>query len=116
MDRYFYSVELDDDGDKIIHMSGNVYLNDVDETETNYRCAEWTWLYIEIDELKEMIEKGWFYEYLCERVAYLGDHTEAEAIEICEHYFGGKPGDYLHIADVNEETPCGHYWYSCGEE
>lgn len=111
MDRYFYSVELDDDGDKVVHISGNVYLNDVDETETNYRCAEWTWLYIEIDELKEMLEQDWFYEYLCERVAYLGDHTEAEAIEICEHYFDEKPGTYLHIAEVNEETPCGDYWF-----
>lgn len=110
MDRYFYSVELDDDGYKIIHLSGNVYFNDVDTTEKDYRCAEWTWLYITINELKELIKNDWFYEYVNEKVAYLGDLTKAEAIETCVNYFGGQPGTYLRITDVNEDTPCGNYW------
>ncbi len=111
MDRYFYAVELDDDGNKVIHMSGNVYWNDVDTTDTDYRCAEWTFFYIPINELKELIKNDWFYEYVNERVDYLGDLTEAEAIETCDQYFNGKPGVYLHIKDINEETPCGDYWF-----
>jgi hypothetical protein len=111
MDRYFYSVELNCDGNKVIHMSGNIYWNDVDTSETDYRCAEWTFFYISLNELKELVENGWFYEYVNERVNYLGDITKAEALEACVRYFNGKPGVYLHIEDVNEETPCGDYWF-----
>ena len=60
MDKYFYSVEMDGNK-KVVHLFGNVYLNDVDETETNYRHAEWTGLYIDLEELKELIEKNWDY-------------------------------------------------------
>ena len=111
MDRYFYSVELDDDGYKVIHLSGSVYLNDVDTTEKCYRCAEWTWLYIPINELKELIENSWFYEYVNEKIAYLGDLTKEEAMETCANYFDGQPGVYLHIEEVDDETPCGNYWF-----
>ena len=40
MDRYFYTIECDADGNKIIHMLGNVYFNDADGTETDHRHAE----------------------------------------------------------------------------
>lgn len=110
MDRYFYSVELDDDGNKVVHISGNIYWTS-DEAETNYRCAEWTFFYIPMNKLKALIEVDWFCEYVDERIDYLGDLTEEDALEACECYFDGKPGTYLHIADVNEKTPCGHYWF-----
>ena len=55
MDRYFYAIELDSDGNKTVHLSGNVYYNDGDDTETNYRHAEWVYFYISIDELKNKI-------------------------------------------------------------
>jgi hypothetical protein len=109
MDRYFYSVELDDNGNKVVHLSGNVYYNH-DGTETNYRCAEWTFFYIPINWLKELMKYDQFYDYADVKVNYLGDLTEIEAIETCERYFNGKPGAYLHITDVDEETPCGDYW------
>ena len=114
MDRYFYSVELDDDGNKIVHMSGNVYWNDVDTTLTDYRCAEWTFFYITLKELMELIENDQFYEYINELVNYLDDITEEEAFETCDRYFSGKPGASLHIKDVNAETPCGDYWFESG--
>ena len=110
MDRYFYSVELDDDGKKVIHLSGNVYGNDDGGAHKDHRCAEWTFFYIPMNMLKELIEEDSFYEYVNERIDYLGDLTKEEALETCENYFGGKPGTYLHIIDINEETPCGDYW------
>ena len=111
MDRYFYSVEVDCEGNKVIHLSGNVYCNDGDDTETNHRIAEWTFLYITMDELKELIKNDHFYEYVNERVNYLGDISEEEALKACDQYFDGNPGTYLHIADVDEETPCGDYCF-----
>lgn len=110
MDRYFYSVEIDDDR-KIVHISGNVYFNDADETETCYRCAEWTFLYLTLDELEILIENDRFYEYINEKVNYLGDRTKEQAVEICENYFDGSCGTKLHIFNVNEDTPCGDYWF-----
>ena len=40
MTRYFYIVE-EYNGRKEVHLSGNVYFNDVDETDKCYRLAEW---------------------------------------------------------------------------
>lgn len=111
MDRYFYSVELNDDGNKIIHLSGNIYWNDVDTASTDYRLAEWTFFYITLKELKELIENDLFYEHVNEHVKYLDDISEEEAFVTCDRYFNGKPGVNLHINDVSEETPCGEYWF-----
>jgi len=111
MDRYFYSIETNYEGNKVIHLSGNVYWNDADTTETNYRHAEWVFFYITIDELKELIKNNYFYEYVNERVHYLCDISKEEAIEVSEQYFDGNSGVCLHITNVNEETPCGDYWF-----
>ena len=118
MDRYFYSIELDENGNKIIHMSGNVYHNDGDETETCYRIAEWTFLYIPIEKAKQMCQdvvdaEGYlvFEDFLQERVSYLEDITEIEAQTICKRYFNGNPGTELCITDITDITPCGDYWF-----
>ena len=110
MDRFFYSVEMDGDR-KVVHLSGNVYFNDTDETETCYRYAEWTFLYITIEELREFGDFDAFWDYTNERVAYLEDLTEEQAIATCREYFGGTPGTELYIWLVNEDTPCGDYWF-----
>lgn len=110
MDRYFYSVEMDENGKKHIHMSGNVYFND-DGTEDCYRIAEWTFLYIPLDQLAELIKEDQFYEYICSRISYLSNGTKEQAIEICKNYFDGSTGKKLHISHVNENTPCGDYWF-----
>ena len=113
MDRYFYSVEVDEDGKKYIHMSGNVYYNDGStETEDYFRIAEWTFLYITSEELKELLnDVDVFWEYLNARVDYLGNLTEEQAIATCQEYFGGTPGTELDIGLVDENTPCGDYWF-----
>lgn len=110
MDRYFYSVE-DDGGKKVIHLSGNVYFNDVDETETCYRIAEWTWMYLSLQEVSSLMKDDVFYEYINEKVVYLGDITKEEAEEICSTYFDGQPGIKLDVKSVTEDTPCGDYWW-----
>lgn len=110
MDRYFYIVE-ETNGHKEIHFSGNVYFNDADETDKCYRLAEWTGFYIAVDKLKELLEDDMLFEYINEKVNYLLDLTEEQAIETCQTYFNGEPGKWLNIKHVNENTPCGDYWF-----
>ena len=112
MDRYFYSVELDDNGNKIVHLSGNVYYHDCSEDpEQDYRYAEYCGFYLTISEIAELVTKNELFETLYEEVKYEGYLTEEEAIETCNKYFMGQPGINLHIKDVNENTPCGDYWF-----
>jgi hypothetical protein len=110
MDRYFYSVEMDGDR-KVVHMSGNIYRNDVDETEACYRVAEWTFFYLTLDEIKELLSNYSFYEHINEMVNYLGHITKQEAVDLCNTYWDGGTGNNLHICEVNEDTPCGYYWF-----
>ena len=110
MDRYFYSVEMDGDR-KVIHLLGNVYYKDVDETESCYRHAEWTGLYLTPEKIINLHKELYFYEYIDERVAYLSDLTQDEMINVCRTYFNREPGKMLHITAVDEDTPCGYYWF-----
>lgn len=109
MDRYFYCVELDDCGNKVVHMCGNIYCADVDTTQTNYRWAEWKFVCVTLEKIKELVEDDCFFEYVNEQVNYLSDITEAEAVESCEQF--EKTGNNLRIEKVNENTPCGNYWF-----
>lgn len=111
MDRYFYTIECDADGNKIIHMLGNVYFNDADGTETDHRHAEWTFMCLPIKEVIKMFKADEFYDFINERVAYLGDVTAEQARDICNNYFDGEPGKELHIKNANEDTMCGSYWF-----
>ena len=114
MDRYFYSVE--DYGDrKEIHISSNVYFNDADGTETDHRIAKWKGFYLSIEEVKYLLDDDCFFDYINERVRYLGDITREEALEICDTYWDGKPGTELHVRNVNQDTPCGYYWFEGGD-
>lgn len=110
MDRYFYSVEMDGDR-KVVHMFGNVYFNGVDKTESCYRHAEFTGLYLSVEEIHNLFDEFCFYDYIGDQVAYLGDLTEVEMIDVCKTYFNGESGKMLHIEQVNEDTPCGDYWF-----
>ena len=114
MDRYFYTLERDDKGKQIIHLSGNVYFNDNDETETCYRYAEYVGFEIEVTKAKQMFENNEFFNSTDERVKYLEDTTEIEAKEICKCYFNGTSGAELCIANITENTPCGDYWMERG--
>ena len=42
---------------------------------------------------------------------YMTRLPESIARQVNENYYGkGNPGTYLPIEQVNEDTPCGHYW------
>ena len=111
MDRYFYSVEMDG-GHKVVHISGNVFFNDADETETCYRVAEWTGMLITLEELRNgVLGEQEFFDSIFQKVSYLTDVTEQQAGNICSTYWSGEPGEQLHIREVNENTPCGYYWF-----
>lgn len=110
LNRYFYSIEKDNNGNKIIHMSGELYWNDSDESKTDYRLDEYRWLYITINELKTLIEKNKFLEFMCEKVDCSCNATESEAKEFCNSYFDGNSGEKLSFENITENTPCGDYW------
>ena len=111
MDRYYYSIEENEAKNKVVHLFGNIYICDVDETETNYRIAEWTGCYLRLPVIRNLLDNGCFYETINECVDYLGDLSKQEAIETCKTYFDGNPGTELRIEDVNKDTPCGCYWF-----
>lgn len=112
MDRYFYSVELDDNGNKVVHLFGNVYFHDCSEDlEQDHRYAEYCGLYLTVSEIAELVAKNALFETLYAEVRYEGYLTEKVAIETCNDFFDGEPGSCLHIKNVNEDTPCGDYWF-----
>lgn len=111
MDKYFYIIEQDDDGNKFIHLEGNIYYNDADETDACYRVAEWTFLYLTVDEVIAMVNDDTFFEYVNERVNYLQNVTEQQAEDMCADFFDGQPGTKMHISEVTQDTPCGCYWF-----
>lgn len=115
MDRYFYSVGLDGKDNKMVHISGNIYWNDVDETETNYRCAEWTGMSFTLKELKEEVDSHQLFNTLCENVRYLDNITNEEALKISDTYFGDEIISLLPIHCVDQDTPCGYYWFEGAE-
>lgn len=111
MDRYFYSIE-ELDGNKIVHLSGNIYFCDVDTSERDHRIAEWTWLFLELPLIKELFDNDCFYDFINEQIAYIGNITKYEAEDWCKRYFNGESGGtYLHMKDITENTPCGDYWF-----
>jgi hypothetical protein len=112
LDRYFYSLEGNADGEKVIHLSSYIYENDGrGDAEDHFRVAEWTSLLIPVDKAKQMMEDDEFYDYVDERVNYLGNLTEKEAKELCETYHDGQAGTELHISEITDDTPCGDYWF-----
>ena len=115
IDRYFYSVWTDGKNNKLVHMCGNVYYNDCDESETNYRCAEWTGLYFTLKELKEEVNDRKLLDELCYSVRYLNDITKEEALIILDNYFGDEIVNHLPIYCVDQNTPCGCYWFDGNE-
>lgn len=110
MNRYFYTVESDDSGNKVVHFVGNIYNNN-DGEEENHKIDEWTFLYFDLPELEVAIKENTLYDQLNEATAYSDNITETEAEQSCEEYYGGYSGAELHISKVNKDTPFGEYWY-----
>lgn len=115
MDRYFYGIG-DYNGRKEIYFSGNVFYNDGDETDSCFRYAQWVGLYFTVEKLRNLIDTGMLFETLYEKIKYLDDLTEEQAIDICRTYWAGISGEELDIVEVNEDTPCGYYWFEAKED
>ena len=111
LDRYFFIVS-DTYGEKVIYITGNIFFNDgvADEPDC-YRIYEWCGMEFSLTELQQLIEDDNFFEYIYERVDYIGNLTEEEAYESCRRYYSGEPSVQLHIFDVTKDTPCGNYWF-----
>ena len=107
MDRYFYILEEDNNGNKQIRMECNVYGN----SDEGFHFNEWVGYTLEIGEAQALINNNDFFSNLNEQVRYSGDVTEEEAETICKGYFDGTSGEELNIADITTNTPCGDYYF-----
>lgn len=122
-DRTFYSVEeFVEHGEcvKYVHISGCLYA----DSDNDWFYDEYVFWYIEITELREMLESGEFDELIMENVRYSDSHiTKQEAIKIAENYFGYRDendvmvtdtGTSLDLWEVTKDTPVGDYYWERG--
>lgn len=110
----FYSIELDNKGEKQIHLLGWCYDH---EDEDEYGNPLWSFVEPSflIVPLKEFVEnrKGnddYVESLYAESKQYQGEVTETEAVDGINHFFQGKPADcWLPFSDITLDTPCGNY-------
>lgn len=107
-DRYFYILE-NVDGEKHIHVEGNLYPSD--NGENTFEIAEWSGCYIPLAEAQEMMKNNTFFSTIDELVKYQDTISTEKADEIRESYFGDKSSTYLDISDITAETACGCYHF-----
>lgn len=116
MDRYFYSIESDESGNKVVHLFGNIYDSE-DGTETHYRIGEWKFFIVPVAEIIRMIKTEALEEHLYDKGYYsLENITEEQAVEFRDTYFDGSSGTELYIGDITEDTPYGDYWFEWREQ
>ena len=106
MNRYFYTIEEEMNGDKAIHLLGNLYNSD-----DHYSLAEWSFYYLNIIQAQSWIRSGEFNNSTNVNVKYEDSFSEEIALDLCDCYFDGKSGTYLHIADITPNTSCGDYYF-----
>lgn len=107
-DRYFYILELLD-GEKHIHVEGNLYPSD--NGENTFEMAEWSGCYIPLAEAQEMMKNDTFFSTIDELVKYQDTISIEKADEIRKTYFNSKPGVSLDILSITDNTPCGDYYF-----
>lgn len=102
----FYSIEMNDDGEKQIHISGFTEKGD------EWRCIDVCW-FIEplekfikhVSELKDYVEIKY-----ATHTQYQDNLTEDETVQTINEYFSGNPADYiLSFSEITMDTPCGNY-------
>lgn len=107
MEMDFYSIEMNDRGEKQIHISGFTEKGD------EWRCIDVCW-FIEplekfikhVSELKDHVG----IEYAT-HTQYQKDYLEKGGIvRTINEYFDGKPADYiLSFPEITIDSPCGNY-------
>ncbi len=115
MDRYFYAIESDKCGNKVVHLFGNIYDSE-DGTETHYRIGGWKFFIVPVVEIIHMIKTETLEELLCDKeYCSLENITEKRAVGYCD-MFKRLYGTELYIGDITEDTPCGYYWFEWRQE
>ena len=107
-DRYFYIIE-EENNTKYMHLEGNIYQN-----EDIFKLNEWTDCCIEITDLKNHIKNDTFYEFIDSTVKYIDTIPCSDPAEIDRYYnnyFSGKTCSKLDLDNINENTPCGYYYF-----
>lgn len=106
---FFFTIEEDATG-KDVHVLTNLYRNG----DGDLRCADFVNFYIPVSAFPITSEEALFdfLELTSESVAYLGNLSEEEAYVLRDTYFDGKPGTFLSVSNITENTPCGKYWFS----
>ena len=119
-DRIFYSVEewrYDGKILKQVHIFGNLFKYDMDNelNPRDYEHHEYCGLFVDIDELHEMLndnkEYGDFDDFMNENVRYAGGYSTEEAFEMAENYFSTTSVTSLSLWEVSKDTPCGDYYW-----
>ena len=104
----FYQIE-EENGKKLVHIMGYFYhTDDGSGSKKQYRCLEYTWFYVPLEEFIEW--DGDDYDDAAQELKqYIQDMTEEEAIDAMYHYFGGISPTPLLYQDLTMDTPCGYY-------
>lgn len=101
-----YSIEMDENGNKQIHILGYTYYGD------QWELTDICWF---IEPLEEFIQhiadnKHYVDEQSSEYKQYILDCTEEEIVDLINHYFDGNaPDQTLPYEEITIDTPCGNY-------
>lgn len=102
----FYSIYLNRNGEKEIHIIGYTYYGD------QFELVDVCFF---MEPLKEFVKhmadnNDYVDESLAEYKQYCYDMTDEEGVSAINRYFNGNPADHvLHYTEITEDTPCGNY-------
>lgn len=102
----FYSIYLNDKGEKEIHVYGYTYFGD------NWVVADVCWFIQRLTDFVNDMKNDADHINNCysELKQYEKDCSFDETVERINSYFEGNGADYyLQFADITTETPCGNY-------
>lgn len=102
----FYSIEMNENGNKQIHILGYAYKED------QWKLVDVCWFIESLDDFVKYLHDGeWSVsEQMSEYKQYIRDCTEEEIVDIINHYFDGNGADQiLPYEEITIDTPCGNY-------
>ena len=104
-----YSIELDENNEKQIHIVGYTYRNDSDDF---WELLEPCWFIIPLVEFIENLKEDEDYvnNQYSEYKQYIEDMSAKDMVDCLNTYFDGHRADaYLKFTDITIDTPCGDY-------
>ena len=107
--RNYFSVE-EDFGGKYIHYLG--YLDEDSAYPAGYRSIEGTFCIAYIEDIpRNTNPEKHMYELFDTNKQYVYELDKNDYNEMLQEYYDGQPGRHLQLKDVNQNTPCGDYWF-----